>query len=41
MRLRTFCLTLLLAGVARSSQADDSMTGWIADRVHPQLEYRF
>ncbi len=41
MRLRTFYWTWLLAGVALSSKADDSMTGWIADRVHPQLEYRF
>jgi hypothetical protein len=41
MRLPTFCLTWLLAGVALSCQADDSITSWITDRVHPQIEYHF
>jgi hypothetical protein len=40
MPIRALFLTLSLCGVALSSQPD-SVTGWIPDRVHPQVQYRF
>jgi len=39
MRLQTLSLALFLSGCALSLQAD-SVTGWIADRAHPEVQYR-
>lgn len=40
MRLRTLSLALFLGGCTLSLQAD-SVTGWITDRAHPEVQYRF
>jgi hypothetical protein len=39
MRVQTCCLSLLFCGLAVASEPD-SVTGWIPDRVHPQVQYR-
>ncbi len=40
MQLRTLYLALLLAGGVLTVQAYDSVTGWIPERAHPQVQYR-
>lgn len=39
MHLRTLSLALFLTGWGMSLQAD-SVTGWIPDRAHPEVQYR-
>jgi hypothetical protein len=40
MQIGTRYLALFLAGCVLRLQAYDSLTGWIPDRAHPQVEYR-
>jgi hypothetical protein len=40
MLLRTFFLTWFLCAVVLASEPDSS-TGWMQDRPHPQVQYRF
>lgn len=40
MQVQALHLALFLVGGGLSSQADNSASGWIPDRLHPEVQYR-